>query len=216
MWTFACSITSKAHFCLCKVRYHYTWWSYSERTFVIMIILTHDVVHCEIPYIIIIMMKQFITWTNIAPPCNAWLLEKAQAIATSSLDNQQKNQQTCLDPHPMECNVQRQPPHTHLKYPKSSYTHNQHQPTPWILDTHDVESLSLIVGMSVHRNFDAFDFCNNWNKYTNKHCLEIGTKKTHPKSNSSTILLCCVVFEVAVFYQSFGCILNTDVNVRLS
>ena len=108
----------------------------------------------------------------------------------------------------MECNVQRQPLHTHLKYSKSSHTHNQHQLTPCIFDTHNLESLPLIVGMSVHCNFDAFDFCNNWNKYTKKHYLEIGTKKTHPKSNSSTILLCCVVFEVAVYYQSFGCILQ--------
>ena len=108
----------------------------------------------------------------------------------------------------MECNVERQPLHMNLKYPKLSNAQNQHQLTPCILDTHDLEPLPLIVGMSAHRNFDAFDFCDTCSKLRYKHYSEIGTKKTHPKFNSSTIFLCCVLFEVGVFYQSFGCILQ--------
>ena len=108
----------------------------------------------------------------------------------------------------MECNVERQPLHMHLKYPKSSHTHNQYQLTSCILDTHDLESLPLIVGMNAHRNFDAFDFCDTCNKQIYKHYSEISTKKTHHESNNSTISLCCVVFEIAVFYQTFGCILQ--------
>ena len=45
-------------------------------------------------------------------------------------------------------------------------------------------------------------------KLKNKHYWETSMNEAHPKSNSSTILMCYVVFEIVVVCQSSGYILQ--------